>query len=693
MMDGEILPPALLKRKAVVYIRQSTQVQVQVNLESQRRQYELVDEARRRGFRDVEVIDDDLGRSASGAVARPGFEKLVAWLCAGDVGAVFCFDASRLARNGRDWHHLLELCGLVEARVIDLDGVYNPCRPNDRLLLGMKGSISEFELGVLRARMLDAARSKARRGELRISVPIGYIWHREIGLGLDPDARVQEATRLIFSRFRQLGSARQAHLSLKAEGVHFPRPSDGKKMTSFEWVPIRYRNVISILKNPFYAGAYAYGKSEHRTEIVDGRARKTYGHYRRLEDCEILLRGHHEGYIDWAEFERNQKQLAANAYRCRDGAKSGRGGRALLVGLLVCGRCGRRLTVNYTSHASRHTSQPVYRCDRGSVMLGQRRCMMFGGLRVDKAVVRELIRAVEPMAVEASIAAERKLMERQAEQRRIIELELQQARYDASLAERRYAACDPDNRLIAATLEKNWEATLRRVQDCETRLAATAEAIAATPTPDFAGLAEDLAAAWKAPGVTMRARQQLLRTLVNEITADIDDEAREIILVIHWKGGQHSELRLRKPQSGGHDCKTPDDALAVIRSMAARWSDEDIAATLNRMRLPTGQGKTWTAHRVGSIRRVRGIHAYLSAEKDGVWLTLREAAQQCGVTSHRIRKLIKAGVLPAEQVVRGAPYQIRAVDLQSERVVRAMGRKGGPCHLELENQIPMFTDT
>ena len=380
MMDGEILPAALLKRKAVVYIRQSTQVQVQVNLESQRRQYELVDEARRRGFRDVEVIDDDLGRSASGAVARPGFEKLVAWLCAGDVGAVFCFDASRLARNGRDWHHLLELCGLVEARVIDLDGVYNPCRPNDRLLLGMKGSISEFELGVLRARMLDAARSKARRGELRISVPIGYIWHREIGLGLDPDARVQEAIWLIFSRFRQLGSARQAHLSLKAEGVNFPRPSDGKKMTSFEWVPIRYRNVISILKNPFYAGAYAYGKSEHRTEIVDGRARKTYGHYRRLEDCEILLREHHEGYIDWAEFERNQKQLAANAYRRRDGAKSGRGGRALLVGLLVCGRCGRRLTVNYTSHASRHTSQPVYRCDRGSVMLGQRRCMMFGGL-------------------------------------------------------------------------------------------------------------------------------------------------------------------------------------------------------------------------------------------------------------------------------------------------------------------------
>src|SRR5437762_4800386 len=250
MTSADLLPATVLKRKAVVYVRQSTQAQVQSNLESQRRQYELVDEARRRGFRDVEVIDDDLGRSASGAVARPGFES---WLCAGQVGAVLCFDASRLARNGRDWHHLLELCGLVEARVIDLDGVYDPCRPNDRLLLGMKGSISEFELGVLRARMFDAARAKAHRGELRISVPIGYLWHREIGLGLDPDLRIQEVIRLIFTRFRELGSARQVLLSMLAEQVNFPRPSDGKKLVAFEWTLIRYRNVISVLKNDLVA--------------------------------------------------------------------------------------------------------------------------------------------------------------------------------------------------------------------------------------------------------------------------------------------------------------------------------------------------------------------------------------------------------------------------------------------------------
>jgi DNA invertase Pin-like site-specific DNA recombinase len=222
MTSAELLPAAVLKRKAVVYIRQSTQAQVQTNLESQRRQYELVDVARQRGFHDIEVIDDDLGRSASGMVARPGFERLVAWLCAREVGAVLCFDASRLARNGRDWHHLLELCGLVEARVIDLDGVYDPCRPNDRLLLGMKGSISEFELGVLRARMLDAARAKAQRGELRISVPIGYLWHREIGQGFDPDLRIQEVVRLIFARFRQLGSARQVFSVTARRAGPFP---------------------------------------------------------------------------------------------------------------------------------------------------------------------------------------------------------------------------------------------------------------------------------------------------------------------------------------------------------------------------------------------------------------------------------------------------------------------------------------
>lgn len=688
MTGADLLPATVLKRKAVVYVRQSTQTQVQTNLESQRRQYDLVDEARNRGFRDVEVIDDDLGRSASGTMARPGFDRLVAWLCAGDVGAVLCFDASRLARNGRDWHHLLELCGLVGARVIDLDGVYDPCRPNDRLLLGMKGSISEFELGVLRARMYDAARSKARRGELRISVPVGYVWDREIGLGLDPDMRLQEAVRLIFARFRELGSARQVLLSLAADQLHFPRPSDGRRMIAFDWTPIRYRNVISVLKNPFYAGAYIYGKSEHRTAIVNGRAQKTYGHGKPFEEWEVVLKDHHEGYIDWAEFERNQKQLAANAYGRVGEVKSGRGGQALLVGLLRCARCGRRLKVAYYGRKGR-----AYRCDNPNLMLAAARCLTFGSSRVDSVLARELLRAVEPIAVEAAMAAERLRMERVNERRHILELDLQKARYEASLAERRYAACDPDNRLIAAQLEKSWETALRQVEACQARLEPARDTTQSANAADFLGLANDLETAWTSPNVSMRSRQQLLRALVVDIIADVDEAVRDVILTIHWRGGQHSQLRVRKPKSGEHGCRTPDEALAVISSMAARWPDEHIAASLNRMGMRTGQGKTWTAHRVGSLRRVHGIHAYLSAETDGEWLTMRDAAAALGVSSHTIRRLIQAGVLPAAQVVPDAPYQIRSSDLHSQAVTMAIARKGRPCRSESPGLLPMFPDT
>lgn len=691
MMTGaELIPTQLLRRKAVVYVRQSSQSQVMTNLESQRRQYDLVDIARQHGFIDVEVIDDDLGRSASGTVARPGFDRLVAWLCAGKVGAVLCQDASRLARNGRDWHHLLELCGLVEARVVDHDGVYNPCQPNDRLLLGMKGSISEFELGVLRTRMLDAARSKARRGELRLSVPFGYIWHREAGLGLDPDLRLQEVIRLIFTRFRELGSARQVLLSMTADQIHFPRPSDEGRMTSFTWLPIRYRNVISVLKNPFYAGVYVYGKSEKRTAIVDGRARRSYGHSKPAGTWEVFIKDHHEGYINWDEYERNQQQLALNNYGRAGGVKSGRGGRALLSGIMTCARCGRRLSVTYTGNPQ---SRPVYRCDKPNLMMGLPRCMTFGGPRVDAAVARELLRAVEPLAIEAAFEAERMHRERQDDQRQILDLELQQARYEANLAERRYAACDPDNRLIAAQLEKNWEICLRRVRDLETRQPAESSSTIEVDPGAFANMAENLTAAWNAPDVTMRARQQLLRTLIADIIVDVDETVRDVVLTIHWRGGQHSELRVRKPKTGEHGCATTDDALAVMRSMAGRWSDEHIAASLNRMGIPTGQGKTWTAKRVSSVRRVRNIHAYLSAEKGGEWLTMLEAAKTLGVTNHTIRRLIKSNILPAIQVVPGAPYQIRTSDLATDAVKTAIARKGRPCRTVDADTLPMFTDT
>jgi excisionase family DNA binding protein len=687
-MTGDLLPASVLQRTAIVYVRQSTQAQVQTNLESPRRQYELVETARQFGFRTVDVIDDDLGRSASGKTERPGFERLVAGLCSGGVGAIFCLEASRPARNGRDWHHVLELCGMVEARVIDPDGVYDPCRPNDRLLLGMKGSISEFELGILRNRMLEAVRSKARRGELRYTPPIGYLWHRELGLGFDPDIRVQEVIHLIFTKFRALGSARQVLLWMSEQAIHFPRPSDGIRLVSFDWRPVRYRNIISILKNPFYAGVYGYGKTGKRTEVVNGRARVSYKNRKAMDDWEVALHDHHEAYIPWQDFERNQTSLGRNTFGQAGGAKSGRGGGALLGGILTCAHCGHRLHVVYAGK----TPRPVYRCDKPNLQLGERRCITFGGARVEEAVAAELLNAVAPLAVAAARDAEDMAHQEQRERLRIAELELTQARYEASLAERRYAACDPENRLIAAQLEKSWEAALRRVQAC--MAAVDREHLSPdVPVRDLTGLAGDLSAVWKAPSTTMRARQRLVRALIEDIVADVDTEAGEVVLVIHWKGGVHSSLRLRKPKTGEHGCQTPEQALAVIRSMAGRWTDDHIAATLNRMGLPTGQNKTWTAKRVSSIRRVNGIDANLSADKSSDWCTMSEAAAEFNVTNHAIRRLIKDGILPATQVIKGAPYQIRRSTLHSEAVTTAMERKGAPCRSESEHQLQMFPST
>ena len=446
----------------------------------------------------------------------------------------------------------------------------------------------------------------------------------------------------------------------------------------------RYRNVITILKNPFYAGTYVYGKSEKRTTIVDGRARKSYGHLKPKEAWEVIIKDHHEGYISWVEYERNQALLAGNTYAKVGDTKSGRGGRALLGGLICCARCGRRLSVTYAGSYA----QPVYRCDKPNLQLGQRPCFHIGGKRVDDAIAAEMLHAVAPMAIAAAEEAERMLKDGEQDRRRIAEMELQQAQYDASLAERRYAACDPDNRLIAAQLEKAWETALQRVERCRDQLERMQTPDVDDVHPDFTGLADDLSAAWKAPQTTMRTRQRMVRALITEIVANVDETSREVTLVIHWKGGQHSELRVRKPQSGEHGCRTSEEALAVMRSMACRWSDQEIAASLNRMGMPTGQGKTWTARRVASTRSVHGIH-----QKKGEWLTLSEAAAKLGVTRHKIRWLIKEKILFSEQVIPDAPHQIRAADLESERVIAAFRRKGCPCRVDLENQLSMFPDT
>jgi DNA invertase Pin-like site-specific DNA recombinase len=680
-------PRNVLDRRAVVYVRQSTLAQAEGNLESQRRQYELVHLARSYGFKDIVVIDEDLGRSASGTVARPGFESLVAQLCQGIVGAVLCLEASRLARNGRDWHHLLELCGLVGARVIDVEGSYDPSHPNDRLLLGMKGTMSEFELTLLRRRLVEGAAAKAARGELRISVPVGYVWERDTRPELDPDRRIKDSIRRVFRLFERLGSARQVHRHLCMNNIAFPRPADGRCLHTLRWARPGYRNVIAVLRNPFYAGAYAYGKSETRTTVVDGRVRKSYGHDRPIGEWKILIKDHHEGYIDWSQYERNQERLARNTHCRKAGApKSGRGGRALLSGLLRCRRCGRMLNVTYVG---RREGLVRYVCRTGHVMHGLDKCISFGGTRPDKLVAQLLLEAVQPVAIEAAFVAKKQVEEMQNERRRARELELEQARYSAQLAQRRYEAVDPENRIVAFELETRWNQALEHVRKCESRSEDDTTTQSAVSCEEFLSLAADLEASWNAPAMQMRSKQRLVRTLIEEILVDVDDSTREVILTIHWKGGQHSEHRVRKPRSGEHRKRAPEEVEPLVREMAGRWSDEHIAASLNRLGLKTGQGNTWTVHRLQSYRRKKGIHAYESAHKDGRMLTMRDAARAEGVSDYAIRKLLKSGILPARQVMKDAPWQICADDLSLPDVQRALkahrsGRKR-PCRPRGDN--------
>ena len=685
MMARE-LPEAVTSRRAIVYVRQSTGVQVRENLESQRRQYALVDLAKEYGFTEVVVIDEDLGISASGTADRPGFRNMVGQICEGTVGAVLCLEASRLARNGRDWHHLLELCGLVGARVIDADGAHDPSLPNDRLLLGLKGTMSDFELTVLRRRLLEAAIAKARRGELRLPVPIGYLWPRETGLVMDPDARSQNAIRTVFELFDRLGSARQVFLHLHKIAFLFPRPVYAKQGMggAVEWRRPAYRSVVSVLTNPFYAGAYAYGKSAVRTTIVDGSVRKIYGRGRPLASWTVLLPGHHDGYISWEKFEQNQARLARNAFSKRGGApKMARGGGALLGGLLRCRRCGRILHVTY---GGRGIPRPRYTCNLGHAMHGLERCISFGATRPDLAVAAAILVVAAPYAVEAALVAERDLVEQASERCRALELERQQAAYELTLAARRYESVDPDNRLVAAELERRWNAAMSRLRECEEKIASVAEQTSPAPPSREAllGLARDLEAAWEAPGTSPKTRQRLLRALVDEIVVDVDEAAREVVLVIRWRGGQHSEVRVRKPATGEHTKRAPEDADLLIREMAARWPDADVAATLNRKNLKTGQGMSWTAIRVGSYRRTHEINGYDSAVKDGRCLTMLEAAQKLGVTCHAIRKLIRDGVLPAKQVMLDAPWQILSADLDGPAVQNALrrrSRRGRPCRI------------
>jgi DNA invertase Pin-like site-specific DNA recombinase len=651
-----------LSRGAFVYVRQSTADQLLHNPESRRRQYGLADRARQLGWTRVEVIDDDLGRSGDGT-ARPGFERLLAAICEGCVGAVLAIEASRLARNGRDWHTLIEFCGLVGTLIVDEDGIYDPRHPNDRLLLGMKGTMSELELSLFRQRSQEALKQKARRGALILGVAAGYVKVGRDRIEKNPDQRVQDALKLVFTKFAEFQSARQVHIWLRDEGIELPVKSRNGEARGIIWRLPAYNIVHNILTNPIYAGAYAFGRTTSQVSVENGRKRVRRGVYRPMAEWDVLIKDHHEAYITWDEFERNQRVIANNATGKGSATVKGavRRGELLLPGLLRCGHCGRKLHVSYSGKLGR------YSCYGARTNHGTARCISISGLSIDAAVSTEVLRVLKPLGIDAAVKAiETRMHETSAAQKQLA-LALQQARFEAAHARRQYNAVDPANRLVAAELERRWNEALQAVHKIEGEIAVMvarkSPPLGEKERSQLMQLGADLELAWSHPAATVATRKRILRVALNEIV--VRKEGAFINMVLHWQGGDHTALqvKLRLNAAGRHHWP-PGDTVSLVRELARLMPDRQIARLLNRSGKPTGYGNGWTEQRVRGFRKHHDIAVY----RVGEWaergeITLEAAAQTVGVTKMTAVRMIRRGDLKGRQVCRGAPWVIKAEDV------------------------------
>jgi len=657
-----------LLRSAIVYVRQSTAYQVTNNLESQRRQYGLVERARQLGWSEVHVIDDDLGRSGGGS-ERPGFEKLLAAICAGSVGAVLSIEASRLARNGRDWHTLLEFCGVVGTLIVDEDGVYDPRSPNDRLLLGMKGTMSEMELSIFRQRSVEARRQKARRGELFLTVAVGYVKTDDDRIEKNPDRRVQDAISLVFAKFAELQTVRQVLVWMRQEQV--PIPTIGQTGQQTEWQLPTYRMLHSIMTNPVYAGAYAFGRRTSHLTIKDGRKRTVRIRHRDLKAWAVLIKDHHDGYISWSEFETNQLLIADNANGRRFMSRGSlRRGEALLPGLFRCARCGRKL---YVAYGGTGGATQRYVCRGAFDAMAVASCISFGGMRIDRAIAQEVLSRLQPLGVEAALAAFEGQGQEQLQKRRQVENALEQARFEAARAQRQYDAADPENRLVAGELERRWNERLAIMRMLEDQLAQiTAQPVGFIGAEDrerLLTLGADLTLAWNSPSVSIETRKKIFRLLICEIVVDAVEDRLD--LIIHWQGGDHTRLQVKKNKLGQNRWVTNADVTDLVQVLARQMPDQTIAAVLNRSGKSTGRGNSWTRSRVCSLRSKRGIAPYREGERgERGEVTLLEAAEALAVSTSTVRRMIDAGMLPANQLCKGAPWIIRHSDLERDDVRR-----------------------
>jgi DNA invertase Pin-like site-specific DNA recombinase len=661
------IKPDHLARKAIVYLRQSSEKQVRQNLESQRLQYELAERIRSLGWTDIEVINSDLGCSAAmGAATREGFERVLSAVALGEVGIVASREVSRLSRTDKDWCRLAEVCQIFGTLIGDEQQVYDLNYLDDQLVLGIKGTLSVVELKVLRQRLQAGQESKARRGELLKRLPVGYAKDGTGKVALHPDQRVCEAIRLVFAKFRELWSVRQTFQWFRDHDVELPaNPIHGTRLV---WKIPSQSLVADILRNPFYAGAYVWGRRPTETSLVGGRLKKRQGAYRRPQECRVFIAGHHASYIDWATYEENQRMTHRNSVNWESAETTAaiRAGQGLLVGLLRCGHCGRKLHVRYWGGTGTNAR---YLC-KGDYDDGGQYCIGFGGATVDHRISAEVLKVISPFGVAASLRAIEELSAGDTAQRAALLRKLEALEYEARRAFEQYDVVDARNRLAAAELERRWNEKLHEIEIVKEQLSGVAEKRYSLSSEDEANVlsrGEDFAAIWHNSNCPSTLRKMIFRTVMEEIIVRADSTKKTLLFTIHWKGGVHTQLEMSRPRSAT-ETATSLEALDIIQRMAVRHGDNEIASVLNRLGYSTGKGNRWNQTRVATARKNHGIAGQKRALPDPDRVSLNEAARLCGVSHRSLERLVEAGLLKREQVAPRAPWQIHRADLCAEPV-------------------------
>jgi DNA invertase Pin-like site-specific DNA recombinase len=634
-----------LKRDAYLYVRQSTLRQVAEHGESTQRQYALRNRAIAAGWpiERVHVIDCDLGKSGSSTTARDGFQQLVSEVALGKAGIVMGLEVSRLARNSADWHRLIELCALTATLILDEDGVYDPAGFNDRLLLGLKGTMSEAELHILKARMRGGQLNKARRGELEMGPPVGLVYRTDGAIGLDPDAQVQNALRLVFETFERTGSAVQTVRFFREQGLQFPRRlRTGANKGDLLWAPPQHSRILQVLHNPRYAGAFVYGRTRTRHRPDGGVSVVKVAR----ADWQFVMPGMHQGYIDWERFEANQRRLADNAGAFGGERLSGpaREGPALLQGRVLCGLCGERMGVRYSrEHGS---SVPTYVCQETAVRRAGKTCQTVPGKIVDAAVAALLVEMMTPMTLAVTLEVQRELEMRAHETDTARRQHVERLRYDAELARRRYMKVDPDNRLVADTLEAEWNDKLRRhaeaADEYDRRSKQQAAMLSAETRQRILGLAEQLPQIWNDPRVDFRDRKRIVRLLIDDVTLS---KAQTITAHVRLPGGATRTLVLERPLPIAQIRKFKPELVVTVDQLLDQHCDREIADILNRDGWRTWEGKPFNLKKVAFIRQAYKLASRYERLRRRGMLTTREVAVKFGVSETAVHEWGRQGLI------------------------------------------------